>query len=226
MKTLLLLLLTCLPLWAATTYPMLSTTTNRTVTGGTTNLGFLNANQTFTGTNTFPAAGFFPANMIGSRLLWSSATNIHISSMVIASNKTNAGDFASLTSVASISIPALLGSNSSVNLVYASLRTNINATAGEIYFYAGTNTNFMSYSSSFFAASVGQGLTGGNLIALQNCGSFTNQIVGSLGTYNMQGILPIVNTSVPWTLYIGAATATSHTNAILAGLRIYELFAP
>ena len=52
MKTLLLLLLTCLPLCAATTYPMLSDTTNRTVTGGVTNLGFLNANQTFSGTNT------------------------------------------------------------------------------------------------------------------------------------------------------------------------------
>ena len=33
MKAILLLLLTCLPLWAATTYPMLSDTTNRTVTG-------------------------------------------------------------------------------------------------------------------------------------------------------------------------------------------------
>ena len=50
MKTLLLLLLTCLPLCAATTYPMLSTTTNRTVTGGVTNLSFLNSNSVFTGT--------------------------------------------------------------------------------------------------------------------------------------------------------------------------------
>jgi len=52
MKTILLLLLTCLPLCAATTYPMLSTTTNRTVTGGVTNMSLLNANQTFSGTNT------------------------------------------------------------------------------------------------------------------------------------------------------------------------------
>ena len=50
MKTILLLLLTCLPLWAATTYPMLSDTTNRTVTGGVTNLSFLNSNSVFTGT--------------------------------------------------------------------------------------------------------------------------------------------------------------------------------
>ena len=50
MKTLLLLLLTCLPLWAATTYPMLSDTTNRIVTGGVTNLSFLNSNSVFTGT--------------------------------------------------------------------------------------------------------------------------------------------------------------------------------
>ena len=50
MKAILLLLLTCLPLWAATTYPMLSDTTNRTVTGGVTNLSFLNSNSVFTGT--------------------------------------------------------------------------------------------------------------------------------------------------------------------------------
>ena len=50
MKTLLLLLLTCLPLWAATTYPMLSDTANRTVVGGVTNLSFLNSNSVFTGT--------------------------------------------------------------------------------------------------------------------------------------------------------------------------------
>ena len=50
MKAILLLLLTCLPLWAATTYPMLSDTTNRTIVGGVTNLSFLNSNSVFTGT--------------------------------------------------------------------------------------------------------------------------------------------------------------------------------
>ena len=50
MKTLILLLLLCLPLCAATTYPMLSDTTNRTVTGGVTNLSFLNSNSVFSGT--------------------------------------------------------------------------------------------------------------------------------------------------------------------------------
>lgn len=56
MKTILLLLLTCLPLCAATTYTVLSDNTNRTIAGGTTNLAFLNAtNQVFTGTNTFGA---------------------------------------------------------------------------------------------------------------------------------------------------------------------------
>ena len=226
MKTLLLLLLTCLPLWAATTYPMLSTTTNRTVTGGTTNLSLLNANQTFTGTNTFPAASFYPANNIGMRLLWSSPTNIYISSMVVAANKTNSGDFASLTAVASMSVPALLGSNSSVNIVYTALRTNANATAGELYFYAGANTNFMAHSQNFFATTAGQAMTGGNLIALQNAGAFTNQIVGSLGAYVLQGIVQIVDTSTPWTLYLGCATSSTHTNSMLVGLRIYELFAP
>ena len=54
MKTILLLLLSCLPLCAATTYTVLSDNTNRTIAGGTTNLSLLNAtNQVFTGTNRF-----------------------------------------------------------------------------------------------------------------------------------------------------------------------------
>ena len=54
MKTILILLLSCLPLFAATTYPVISDNTNRTITGGTTNLSFLNAtNQVFAGTNRF-----------------------------------------------------------------------------------------------------------------------------------------------------------------------------
>mgnify|MGYP001603040922 CR=1 FL=1 len=56
MKTILALFLTCLPLCAATTYPMLSTTTARTVEGGITNLPHLNSNNVFTGTARFTGA--------------------------------------------------------------------------------------------------------------------------------------------------------------------------
>lgn len=112
MKTLLLILLTCLPLCAATTYPMLSDTTNRTVTGGVTNMSLLNANQTFTGTNTFPAASFYPANYIGMRLLWSSPTNIYLPTLSTFANPTNNGNYDNITAIGKITLPALIGTNS------------------------------------------------------------------------------------------------------------------
>lgn len=70
MKTLLLLLLTCLPLVAQTTYPMLSTTTSRTVTGGATNLPTLTASNVFTGSINAPS--YISAQQT---VAYSSATN-------------------------------------------------------------------------------------------------------------------------------------------------------
>ena len=53
MKTLILLLLTCVPLCAATTYPLLTDNPARTFIGGGTNIAGLTNSQTFSGTNTF-----------------------------------------------------------------------------------------------------------------------------------------------------------------------------
>lgn len=50
MKTIIALLLTCLPLCAATLYPVLTDSSARTFPGGVTNFPFLNSNSVFTGT--------------------------------------------------------------------------------------------------------------------------------------------------------------------------------
>ena len=224
MKTLLLLLLTCLPLCAATIYPMLSDTTNRTVTGGVTNLGFLNANQTFTGTNTFPAASFYPPNNIGMRLLWSSPTNIYLNSLAVSAAPTNNGDYSLTTSIAAVNLPALLGSNSAISVHFSLLRTNANATQGSIYFYGGTATNFIG-SQAVFNTAVGVFNTVGTLI--QSCNSFTNQCQAA---FVVPAIAKATNflgdTASSFPLFIGAATTSSFTNGLIYGLRIYEFYAP
>ena len=231
MKTLLLLLLTCLPLCAATTYPMLSDTTNRTIVGGVTNLSFLNsnsvftgtarwmgivtltntgnifvgdgsgltgvgmvtsgglatnatiygltvatgqtnthltassivttdanngivsgtttanlatlsANQTFTGTNTFPAAGLFKPNFISRRMLFIT-NSVFISSVITnAVDQTNNGGYANGSAVLIATMPPLLGSNSVVVIGYQLIRTNANTGTAFLEIYCGNQTNW------------------------------------------------------------------------------------
>ena len=229
MKTLLLLLLTCLPLWAATTYPMLSTTTNRTVTGGVTNMSLLNAtNQVFTGTNTFPAASFYPANMIGQRVLWASPTNIFIPSVTVnaTANATNSGDHVNTTSIGSGYIPPLLSSNSFIVVQYTAARTNSVSSGLTVYFYIGETTNLIG--SGTFASATTVGNTIGTAAPVVGAGgAMTNWIQGaSFPTPLIAGPYPFFDGSVSNRVYIGITTATSHTNALIYGLRLVELFSP
>ena len=228
MKTLILLLLLCLPLCAATTYPMLSDTTNRTVTGGVTNLGFLNANQTFTGTNTFPAASFYPANMIGVRLLWSSPTNIFLLSVVTnaTSNATNAGDFSATTYIAKATIPPLLGSNSSIAISYGILRTNANPVVGVMYVYAGSETNFVGNNVTIMQSTAGH-TTGVFVNCIYLANSKTNQLQGSsFQNVNFNDLRYYADFSITNTLYFGATTTSSYTNCMFVGFAVYEIYAP
>jgi len=228
MKTILLLLLTCLPLCAATTYTVLSDNTNRTITGGTTNLSFLNANQTFTGTNTFPAAGFFPANMIGQRVLWSSPTNIYIPTVTVnaTQNATNNGDYVNTTSLGYGVIPPLLSSNSILVLQHSTTRTNAVASGLILYFYIGTGTNHTGSGTFASATTVGNTVSTGPVV-ISPGGSMTNWIQGtSFGTPLVVGPYPFFDGTVSNTIYLGLTTPTGHTNALIYGLRLVEFFSP
>ena len=226
MKTILLLLLSYLPLWAATTYTVISDNTNRTITGGTTNLSLLNAtNQVFTGTNTFPAASFYPANNIGLRLLWSSPTNIYLPTLVVnaTSSLTNNGDYVNTTALGKITLPPLVGTNSMVFIVESVERTNANTTAGVAYIYLGANTNYIG-GGQLVATSLGKTGVGLSQGVFANSGSFTNQVqLGGYASPLIWGTSNFVDTSTAWDMYIGFSTATSHTNVLFPRFAIYEL---
>lgn len=222
MKTILLILLTTLSSYGAATYPMLSTTTSRTVTGGATNLPTLNGVNTYTGTNVFLAAGFFPANSIGMRLLWSSPTNIYLPTLSTFANPTNNGDHANITDFGTLTLPALVGTNSSVFIVMQSERTNANVTAGTIYCYVGGSTNFIG-SLSIIATTTGKSGSGFLHPAFSNEGSFTVQRQqAAFSTPIIWNTSNYVDTSTAWTMRLGMATATSCTNALLTRFAIYE----
>ena len=220
---LLLLLLTCLPLCAATTYPMLSTTTNRTVTGGVTNMSLLNANQTFTGTNTFALAPKMPGYR---RLLYVAPTNSYIASFAVsASVLTNSGDFALMTPIYQVTIPALLSTNSYVVIqAMPFVRTNANTTAANLVCFVGTNTNAVLYSVGTVAATVGVARFTADL--LYNNNSFSSHIANPAGSGSLSFLYPsnfVGSTASPWTLYVGGYTATSCTNINFRTLIIEEI---
>ena len=204
------------------------TDANKGIVSGTTtaDLATLSANQTFTGTNTFAPAKLFPANEIAIRRLWTSPTNIFLSSLVVSSAFTNNGDFANCTYIAQATLPALMGSNSHVLLTFTTLRSNANSTAGQMVVFAGTNTNYVGVNNAIFSASVGR-TTAIQVGTLHNANSFTQQFGGaSFQSQLILGPTSFTDTSVPFTIYLGAQTVTSFTNLNLYGLTFTELYAP
>jgi len=206
------------------------TDANKGIISGTTtaDLATLSANQTFTGTNTFAPASFYPANEIAIRRLWTSPTNIFLSSIAVSAGSafTNNGDFANCTYIAQATLPALMGSNSHVLINFTILRSNANTTAGQMVVFAGSNTNYVGLNNALFAAAAGR-TTFLQVGTLHNANSFTQQFGGS--SFQSQLILgptSFTDTSVPFTVYLGAQTVTSHTNLNLYGLTFYEFYAP
>ena len=209
---------------------IVTTDANKGIVSGTTtaDLATLSANQTFTGTNTFAPAKFFPANEIAIRRLWTSPTNIFLSSIAVSAGSafTNNGDFANCTYIAQATLPALMGSNSHVLLTFTMLRTNANTSAGQLVVFAGSNTNYVGVNNNTFLASIGRS-SFINVGTLHNANSFTQQFGGaSFQSQLVLGPVSLTDTSAPFTMYLGAQTATSFTNLSLYGLTFYELYAP
>jgi len=236
MKTILLLILSAFTASAATLYPVLTDNSARTFSGGGTNLALLNTSQTFTGTNTFEAAKFFPANNITFRTLYSAPTNLFFSTIntnATTATITNAGNFANCTSLLSVTLPPLLGSNSLVYVVYGTESTNANSSACTIVAYAGSATNFIGDSLYAFrpaaAGSTFVSANGPGLWLFANQSSFTNQI-GNRASFTTKvpaehlfGRTAIADTSTDWTLYLGLTTTSSHTNVHVSTLTVLEM---
>lgn len=189
----------------------------------------LDGTNVFTGTNTFPAASFYPANNIGMRVLWSSPSNIFLPTIIVnaTSNATNNGDYVNTTSVAIGTIPPLLSSNSTIVIFGNVTRSNVNASGANLNFYIGPNTNFVGANSASFV----NGATGNSSLTTANVlmpgGSMSNWVQGiSFNTPGILGPQPFFDGTVSNTIYIGLTTPTSHTNVPIYGLRLVEIYGP
>lgn len=173
----------------------------------------LDGTNVFTGTNTFPAASFYTANNIGRRLLFT--TNIFIPTIaVVASDKTNNGDYANVTKLFKVTMPALLSSNSVVVFTVVSTRTNANAVGPQSVTFVGSTTNFLSNGSP---GSGGSGTAVGKVasaegVVFANWISFTNQIQGG-SVALITTPTNFVDTSTSWDLMLGFyVLTTAYTN--------------
>jgi len=227
MKTIILLILSAFTAFAATTYPVLTDNPLRTFSGGGTNLALLNGTNVFTGTNTFTAAGFYPANNIGLRLLASAAAPTYIASMSVVSNPTNNGDYSLVTPVAELVIPPLLGSNSGVYLTVYSYRTNANTSSGNLAFWIGPNTNYLGLLSTLNTSAGNQQNFTLNNTLFQSYGSWTNQVATFTSTFVI-GPTNYFDSRVTNTIFIGAyvPSGSTRTNDFIFGVAAYEAYRP
>ena len=225
MKTILLLLMTCLPLCAATTYPMLSDTTNRTVTGGVTNLSFLNANQTFTGTNNFSVATKIDGyEVYVPRVLL--VTNVGFFDTItnIAAGLTTAqvdNGLSLMTPIFDVRLPAV-GTNAAVAISTSIICSNLNFASTAFYFYVGETTNYIAgFNSTTSAGQVASGSFFNRSIPSYNGtplffndGSHTNQYPGASFPFNSTASSAFkVDTSTNgWRLMGGLATQAADGN--------------
>jgi hypothetical protein len=189
------------------------------------NVPLLNANQTYTGTNTFTAANFFPANMVGRRMLFVT-NNIFLSSLATGGgSRTNNGDYALCTAVFSVSLPPLLSSRSMVSVGYNAANTNVNSHSGFFDYYFGSSTNWVGGATPFSTAARHNSSIGAAIFA--NDGSFTNQWL-AIGANNDVNLTRLSGTSTAtnWNFYLGANTAGTYTNALVRTFWIEEIVLP
>lgn len=194
MKTIILFLSLVLSASAATLYPVLTDNSGRTFSGGATNLALLNANQTWTGTPTFPAE-FFISNGIRYRSLL--VTNLFVTSVVYATNAatagvpTNSGENIFATTILDVNLPRLQSPNSVLAFSIGFARTNVQTSRTGVAVYTGTNTNCVFWSQSY----VGDGTTSPfyfpDALTMRvlwfNNGSYTQQMASASTALNWTG---------------------------------------
>jgi len=279
MKTLLTLLFSGLSISAATLYPVMTDSANRTFPGGVTNVFFLNSNvvttgtmratgvltltnsgnvfagdgsgltgvgagtngpllngtNVFTGTNTFTAENFYPANNIGVRHLYTQSTNISIASTAVSATPlTNNGDFSLTSQLLEYDMPALLGSNSLVELHISLYKTTAQPASLSMCVYVGTNTNSIYYQATLANTSAGVAVLGIPFSGVfYNFRSFSSQqayVTSSWpgGLADARNLYPsnYTDTSSSWKMRIGIWSTTANTNIVVTQVRVNERPAP
>ena len=197
------------------------------ITYDTTNSPTLSGTNVFAGTNTFVPTKFYPANMIGMRVLWSSPSNIFLPTITVnaTGNATNNGDYANTTHVGIGTIPPLLSSNSMLLIYGAAVRSNANSSTATLNAFIGSNTNFIGTFAAFNLA-LGNGQINGSSLIMPGGGPSLWVQGANFATPQIYGPQAFFDSTVSNTIYFGSTTTTGHTNLQVYGLRVVELFAP
>lgn len=226
MKTILLLILSAFTASAATLYPVMSDSPNRTITGGATNLMLLSANNAPTGTNTLNIASLRASGAASVVLL---ATNLNWLGNVTGS-ASSPSPWTDAAQVASFTMPAVPGNNGVMR--FTLLRELSNAVTAAVFpvFYGGASDGFLGASAGTGTSAV----TNFNFAAIvfANNGSSTNQIVNAGGSQNASWTTAssVLDTSTNWTLRLGlshsSGAGTTSTNIGLKTLIVEWVFGP
>lgn len=150
----------------------------------------------------------FAPNQIMFRSLFVTNTtvdSVYATNAATAGYPTNAGEVIYATTVANITVPALLSTSSVVYINFALSRTNVQTGITDAYVYVGTNTNCIyrvasAYGDGTTLPSVMGGMADRPLFL--NSGSFTNQVIVANAITpqtNWTGGF-VVDTSQPWNL--------------------------
>lgn len=150
----------------------------------------------------------FAPNQIMFRSLFVTNTtvdSVYATNAATAGFPTNAGEVIYATTVANITVPALLSTSSVVYINWALSRTNVQTGITDAYVYVGTNTNCIyrlasAYGDGTTLPSVMGGMADRALFL--NSGSFTNQVIVASAITpqtNWTGGF-VVDTSQPWNL--------------------------
>lgn len=203
--------------------------------GSSTNNALLNGTNVFTGTNTFSAAKFFPANGITYRTLFT--TNSIFIPLVTnsTSSPTNDADYRNITALLNLSLPPLCGTNSEVLLIFKWWPTVANPNASGLAAYLGSATNFIWAQNNFATTTNGIATSGAGTSIFKNSRYMTNQVrttAGSgspaLATWNTFTTNPgynLTDTSTNWPFRLGvfsANSATATTNMWFEEITIVE----
>lgn len=201
MKTILLIIALTLSASAATLYPVMSDNTNRTITGGATNVALLSGTNVFSGTNTFNMASLKSSGVVSCVLL---ATNLAWVGDVTGAASTPS-PWSNAAQVATFTMPPVIGNNGFLR--FTLLRKLTNSVAAGVYpvFYGGSSDGFLGAGGTTGTSAI-TNYAAGQLVFAAN-GSATNQIVNASGAQSASWTTAsgVVNTSTNWTLKLGLA---------------------
>ena len=192
MKTIILLILSALTAFAATLYPVMSDNTNRTITGGATNVALLSGTNVFSGTNTFSTNTVFGTNIVGDFVtVGSRYRTIYVG----ASNYFTGTPSTLETNIyASITLPPLMSEKSQILCGYRTSKTNI--TTQPVWWWEfradTTNGTVVAGFGALAAASYWQSSSGPITFVMENEG-FNYQFVGPFSGYVSTVVPSVMN---------------------------------